>query len=112
MLAKGRFQLVQEALDDAIKGHKERRYPVLDHYKPVIYVQCTKCKSVLMEGFEFCENCMTPSSKSDDFPTRRRVWQLLRATALSKYNNLGRAQKRYHDLYGHDPVTKGRDLVE
>lgn len=112
VLAKGRFQLVKEALDDALKGNKERRYPVLGHYDPRIYVQCPKCKFVHDDGYEFCSNCMTPVSKGTDFPTRRRVWLWLRSTALSRWSNLGRAQRRYHELYGHDPVTRGRDLVE
>lgn len=114
VLAKGRFQLCQEARDDAIKGNIDRRYPVLDHFRPIMYGKCrTKgCFEIHRDDYEYCDLCMTPRSEATDFPTRRRIWLLLRASALWRYSNIGRAQRRYRELYGNDPVTQGRDLVQ
>lgn len=113
VLADGKFKLVQEAKEDCIKGHKERRYPVLPHYEPVMYAKCgqKRCPQILSTTDIVCEACLHPVSSRQDFDARRDAWRCMRAFSLARYSDTAHAAIAYEKAYGSRPVTKGRDLI-
>lgn len=114
VLVEGKFKLVQEAKTDCIKGNKERRYPVLEHYQPVMYAKCKqrRCAGIIGDSDMICEHCLAPVSERKDFDARREAWKVMRAISLGRNSEIMHAILAYEKAYGSRPKTRGRDLVE
>lgn len=103
-------QLLSEARDRTDARSLERRFPVLEHYKPVIGGEPDLCKcGFVKDGLsEICTSCGTIFLPQDDTQENKdRVWALCKTFALNlkaqvggrfdDYEAAGRLYRRHFD---------------